>query len=35
MPVGKTHLPLFLEASVSCKGLKAFLINWMHITSEK
>lgn len=35
IPVGKTHLPLFLEVNVSCNGLKRFLIDWMQIISAK
>lgn len=35
IPVGKTHLPLFLEVTVSCNGLKRFLIDWMQIISAK
>lgn len=35
IPVGKTHLPLFLEVKVFCHGLKRFLIDWMQIISAK
>lgn len=35
IPVGKTHLSLFLEVNIFCNGLKGLLIDWMEIISEK